>query len=343
MPVHPVMARVVHGRDMRGLMTEVTFIRQNLDKWYRMERVCERADKCAPDELAVAYDELTADLAFAQTHYPEARITSYLNDLALALHVQLYRRPPADWRSVWRFVCREVPVALYACRRYLLASLLVFAVGVAVGVISQLADEDFARVILGNGYVDMTLKNIEKGTPMAVYDGGNEADMFLGITLNNIWVALYIFASGVLTLLGTGILLLRNAVMLGSFQTFFFQHGVGWESVPAVWLHGTLEISAIIVAGGAGLALGTGWLFPGSYTRGEAFKRSARQALHLVVGMVPIFVAAAFIEGFFTRHTDWPLSLRLYVIGLSLAFIIFYVIVWPRRMALCVADGQKKI
>lgn len=314
-------------------MTEATFIRRNLSKWERMELTCLEAGNCDPDEIATTYDELTADLVFAQTHYPEARITDYLNDLALALHVRLYHRRTGAWRGAWTYVSREVPAALYACRRYLLASLIVFAVGVAVGIISQAADPSFARIILGDEYVEMTLRNIAKGEPMAVYSSANASDMFFGVTLNNIWVSLTTFASGLLTLFGTGLMLMGNAVMLGAFETFFFQKGVGWESLPAIWLHGTLEISAIIVAGGAGFALGTGWLFPGSYSRGEAFRRSAAQALRVVAGMVPIFVVAGFIEGFFTRHTEWPLALRLSVIGLSAAFIIFYIIVWPRRVA----------
>lgn len=314
-------------------MTEATFIRRNLTKWREIELVCNEATTCAPDELARTYEELTTDLVFAQTHYPEARITAYLNDLALALHVQLYRRRPVVWSGVWGFVRREVPLSLYACRPYLLASLIVFIVGVAIGVISQLGDPEFARAILGDSYVEQTLKNIAAGQPMAVYSSDSPTDMFLGITLNNIWVSLVTFASGVLTFFGTGVVLMSNAVMLGSFQTFMFQHAVGWTSVPAIWLHGTLEISAIIVAGGAGLALGTGWLFPGTYSRGEAFRRTARLALHVVVGMVPLFVVAGFIEGFFTRHTEWPLALRLSVIGLSLAFVVFYLIIWPRRVA----------
>lgn len=315
-------------------MTLETFIRQNLSRWRRAELLCDAAPlRTAPDEVAEAYEALTADLVYAQTHYPAEVLTQYLNDLALALQLKLNRRAPSRWRDVGRFVVHDVPEAVYACRRYLLASFVTFLIGVAIGVISQLADPDFARLILGDGYVDMTLDNIAKGTPMAVYDGGGRTDMFLSITFNNVGVALSTFAGGLLTLFGTGAMLLSNAVMLGSFQTFFFQHGAGWASVPAVWLHGTLEISAIIMAGGSGLALGTGWLFPGNLSRGEAFRRSARMALRVVAGLVPVFVVAAFIEGFFTRHTEWPLALRLTIIGLSLIFIILYFIVWPRHVA----------
>lgn len=320
-------------------MTEVSFIRHNIERWENMELVCENAATGSPDELAATYEELTADLAFAQTHFPDARITSYLNDLALAIHVQLYRRKPGSWKKVWEFVRYDVPQAMYEGRRYLLASLIVFLVGAAVGIISQLGEPDFARIVLGDYYVDMTLDNIEAGQPMAVYSGGGETDSFLSITWNNVGVAMMAFASGLLTLFGTGTLLIQNSVMLGSFQTFFFQQGVGIESVLAIWLHGTLEISSIVVSGGAGLMLGTGWLFPGTLKRKDAFQRSARQALRIVVGTVPIFVVAGFIEGFFTRHTEWPDGLRFAVIFLSAAFIYYYIIWLPKHLATSKKQG----
>ena len=119
--------------------------------------------------------------------------------------------------------------------------------------------------------------------------------------------------------------------MLGSFQTFFAQHDLLCESALAIWLHGTLEISAIIVAGAAGVAMGNGWLFPGTYPRLVSFRRGARRGLRIVVGTMPVFVVAAFIEGYFTRHTEWPDSLRLSIILSSLAFVIYYYIVLPKK------------
>ena len=72
-------------------MKEVTFIRRNIEKWKETEKVVERAASLSPDQLADAYTDLTADLAFAQTHFPTSRITIYLNNLASALHNEIYR------------------------------------------------------------------------------------------------------------------------------------------------------------------------------------------------------------------------------------------------------------
>ena len=122
-----------------------------------------------------------------------------------------------------------------------------------------MAEPDFCRIILGDGYVEQTLQNIQDGKPMAVYDGGAQGSMFLGITINNIGVAFRIFAMGLVSSVLSAILLFYNGIMLGCFETFFAQHALLTESLLAVFMHGTLEISAIIVAGAAGLALGNSW------------------------------------------------------------------------------------
>ncbi len=312
-------------------MKEVTFIRRNIDKWKEAEKVVEQATNLSPDRLADVYTDLTADLAFAQTHFPTSRISIYLNNLASALHNKIYQNKREKWTRIITFWTQEIPQIMYDARRELLVSFIIFTVSVLIGAVSAAGDLDFVRLILGNGYVDMTLDNIANGEPMAVYNGSSEVPMFLGITLNNIMVSFYCFAMGILTSFGTGYMLFNNGVMIGAFQMFFFQHGLLGESMLAIWLHGTLEIWSIIVAGAAGLALGNGWLFPGTYSRLESFKRGAKRGVKIVVGTIPIFIMAGFIESFITRHTELPDILRLGLILISLAFIIFYYIYLPNK------------
>ena len=313
-------------------MKEVTFIRQNIDKWHEAEATVESIADVLPTDLADVYIDISSDLAFAQTHYPESKITRYLNNLASALHNEVYRSRRQPWSRLLTFWTREMPTILWEARRELMVSLMVFVVSAAIGMLSQLLDPEFCRIILGDQYVDMTLQNIANGTPMAVYDGDPEDSMFGLITLNNVKVSFFAFVMGVFTSLGTGFILFQNGVMLGSFQTFFAQHGLLWESALAVWLHGTLEISAIIVAGAAGIAMGNSWLFPGTYPRLTAFRRGAKRGMKIVVGTVPVFILAGFIESFATRHVEWPAWLRLLIILASLAFVIYYFILLPRKM-----------
>jgi uncharacterized membrane protein SpoIIM required for sporulation len=308
---------------------EVTFIRQNIEKWRGYETIAEAPGISTPDEVADAYIDVTSDLAFSQTHYPRSRITLYLNNLASAIHNNIYRNKREPWTRIFTFWTQEVPLTMWQARSELRLSFVIFLCSALVGMVSQLIDPEFARLILGNSYVEMTIDNIENGEPMAVYDGSPEGVMFVGITMNNIYVSFIAFVMGIFTSFGTGFILFQNGVMIGAFQTFFAQYGLLAPSALAIWLHGTLEISAIIVAGAAGLAMGNGWLFPGTYKRLYSFRRGAKRGLKIVVGTVPLFVMAGFIESFFTRHTEWPDGLRLTIILLSLAFIIYYYIVLP--------------
>jgi uncharacterized membrane protein SpoIIM required for sporulation len=312
-------------------MKEVTFIRQNISKWRGAELVVETIGDTDATELADTYIDVTSDLAFAQTHYPESKITRYLNNLASALHNEIFRSHRYRWSRLLTYWTQDVPLTMWEARRELLLSFIVFTASVFIGFLSQLLDPEFCRIILGDRYVDMTLQNIASGEPMAVYSGNSEGTMFGSITMNNVMVSFVTFALGIFTSLGTGFKLFQNGVMLGSFQTFFAQHELLWESALAVWLHGTLEISAIIVAGAAGMAMGNGWLFPGTYPRITSFRRVARRGLRIVVGTVPVFIVAGFIESFFTRHTEWPDLLRLSIILCSLAFVIYYYIVLPKK------------
>ena len=318
-------------------MKEVSFIKHNIDKWKAMEETVDNAYGVSPDVLADAYQELTADLAFSQTHFPEARITVYLNNLASALHNEIYRNKREKRSRIITFWTREVPLTMWEARRLLLASFLIFVVSVVIGAISTMGDADFPRLIMGDGYVDMTLNNIERGEPMGVYGNSAEMPMFFQITLNNIMVSFRCFVAGLLTSFMTGFMLMQNGIMVGAFQAFFYQHGLLWESSMAIWLHGTIEISSIVVAGAAGLSLGNGWLMPGTYSRIESFRRGAKRGLKIVVGTVPLFIIAGFIESFVTRHTDLPDIVRLSIIVLSLIFVVGYFVVLPWRLY-----GRKK-
>lgn len=312
-------------------MKEILFIRNNIDKWRSVEELIDNVNFEMPDRLAEAYTDLTADLAFAQTHYPHSRITIYLNNLSSSLHNELYRNKREKWSRVLTFWTQEVPDVMWKERRLLLISFLIFMVSVLIGVLSTLGDASFPRLILGDGYMDMTFENIAKGKPMGVYGSEEESVMFLGITLNNIMVSFNIFVSGVLTSFMPGYQLFQNGIMVGCFDTFFYQHGLLGESLLATMLHGTLELSAIVVAGAAGLAMGNGWLFPGTYSRIVSFQRGAKRGMKIVVGTVPLFILAGFIESFITRHTEINDFVRLTVILLSLCFVIFYFIYLPYK------------
>ena len=314
-------------------MLESVFIKQNISKWHQYEDVLTFGVEQTPTEISEMYLDLSSDLAFAQSHYPNAEITSYLNDLTLKLHNVVYKEKHENWRRIITFWTREVPEIIWRERRSLLISLIVFLVSVAIGAFSTMHDDNFVRLIMGDEYVDMTIENINKGKPMDVYANDLETASFAGIMFNNVRVSFLAFAFGIFTSLAVGYFLFSNGVMIGSFFAFLYSQGVFAQSWPTVMLHGTLELSAIVIAGGAGIAFGNGWLFPGSYSRLTSLKLSAKRGLKIIIGTIPVFVLAAFIEGFFSRHFEWPLTLKYLIIGVSALFVIFYYVVYPYLLA----------
>ncbi len=311
-------------------MREAQFLKQNADKWKSYE--AEVASHVSADVLAERFIELTDDLSYSKTFYPDSNTTKYLNGLASKFHQKIYRNKIEDKSRIWWFWQYELPFLFRQYHKQFLYAFAFFMLFCAMGALSAKYDENFIRLILGDAYVNMTNANIEKGDPFGVYKHSGQMEMFLGIAFNNIRVSFIAYVMGATWCVGTIWLLLSNGLMLGSFEYFFFSKGLGFKSILVVFIHGTLEIWAIVIAGAAGMILGTSILFPGTYSRGVSFIRGGKDGLKIVIGLVPVFLAAAFLEGFVTRYTDMPVWMSMSILGLSLLFIIWYFIIYPIRL-----------
>lgn len=249
--------------------------------------------------------------------------------LLVALLVgSLFIAPLAN-ANIRHFFLLSLPLEMYRSQKQLLTAFLFFSIAILIGVVSSHIDPEFSRVILGDGYVDMTIDNINEGDPMAVYKQQQETSMFMGITQHNIRVAFFTFILGVLFSVGTAFFLTFNGIMLGAFQHFFYLKGLFLTSFLTIWIHGALEISAIIIAGCAGMVMGNGLLFPKTLTRQQSFQINARRGMKILLGTVPIFIVAGFLEGFVTRLTDMPDILKWAIILFSFAFIVGYFVIYP--------------
>ncbi len=321
-------------------MREAAFVKSNYQRWKDFEDLLEGNAESPPDHLASLYLQVTDDLAFAQTQYPSSRTTLYLNELATKAHRAIYINKKEDRNRLSRFWWYELPLEIARSRKELTYSFIIFITAALIGGVSAANDDTFVRLILSDAYVNQTLANIESGDPMAIYKSMGPTNMFFLITFNNIYVSMLTFLWGgingfplfLLVSFGTGVSLVYNGIMLGSFQYFFYEHDLLWTSVLTIWIHGVLEISAIIIAGGAGLVMGNALLFPGTYSRLYSFKKGAARGLKIVIGLIPIFITAGFLEGFVTRHTEWHWSVKLCIITLSLGFILYYFIWYPAKV-----------
>lgn len=309
-------------------MKEIVFLKQRNEKWQQFEELLKERH-ANPRRIAELFLEVTDDLSYARTRYPNSKTTQYLNGLAARIHQEIYKNKKENRSRIILFWLKEVPDCMLKHRKYAALSFLLLLMGVAFGFISEWQNENFVRVILGDNYVDDTLERIRNGNPLGIYGEGGSTTMFWAITLNNIYVSFRIFAFGLLFTVGCGYQLFFTGMMIGAFHGLFFHYDLLLKSLSVVWIHGTLEISAVIIAGTAGIILGNGLLYPGTFSRLESFKRNAKESLKILLGTTPIFIIAGFLESFVTRHTDMPVWLSIAIIALSFIFIIGYFFIFP--------------
>jgi len=314
-------------------MREVAFIKQNKDKWLSFEKAIFGKTLKNPDELASLYIHLMNDLSYAQTYYPKSKTIKYLNHLATKAFQKIYKTKREDTHRFVHFWKVEVPLLVFEHRRYVGYAFLIFGTFVAMGVLSAAYDDSFVRLILGDHYVNMTLENIDNGDPVAVYKSGSNWGSFVGITINNLYVGISSFIFGVFGGFGTAYYLLQNGIMLGAFQYFFYENEVFWESVRGIWIHGAMEIFAIVIEAAAGLLLGASILFPKTYSRLISFKMGVKDGVKILISTFPFTLSAGFLEGFITRYSNvMPNWLSVGIILLTLSIISYYYLIYPFRL-----------
>ena len=316
-------------------MKETKFIEQNKDKWKRFEQLYESKSN-DPEELSELYMDITDDLSYAQTFYRRRTVRVYLNKLAQKVYTGVHKQKGESFKrfiDVWRV---SLPLEIYRSRKSLLLALVAFLVYSLIGVITTVIDPEFPRVVLGDYYVNITLENIQEGNPLKIYEDDDQLAMFVRITTNNMKVAFLTFFVGFFFTIGTHLLMFYNGVMLGSFQYFFYTKGLLITSFLGIWIHGAFEISAIVLAAGAGITAGNGLLFPKSYTRLQSLQLSTKRGLKIMMSLVPFIIAAGFLESYVTANyqvlPEWSKwALILFSFGIILFFYVFYPIYVARK------------
>ncbi len=325
-------------------MKETKFIEQNKKKWAEFEDLSRSKHKDS-NLYSKLYIQITDDLSYARTFYSNRSVRVYLNNLAQDIFHKIFSRNRKKQSVLKDFWMEDLPSIMYHHRLELLISFLVLIVSIAIGLLTYQNDPAFATKILGDGYVQMTAENIAKKDPMAVYKQSGPIEMFIRIVLNNLMVDIRTFFSGLIFSIGSVLVLLYNGLMLSAFQFYFIKRGLFWDLFLAVWLHGTLEISAMVICGAAGIVLGKGIVFPGTFSRTQAFFSSAQRATKIFFSVLPITFAAGIIESFLTRYTQAPDILRLALILISLFFILGYYVYLPwlkkRNGTLRILEAEK--
>lgn len=320
-------------------MREALFIKKNADKWNEYQH----SPTDNPDETADRFITLIDDLSYAKTFYPKSKVTRWINGIAAGIYQSIYRNKKEKYSRIFQFWKYELPLLFRRYHRIFLFTTVLFILFVAVGVFSSIYNPEFIRGVLGDDYVNMTEDNIAKGDPFGVYKDDNPFTMFVQIGFNNIKVAFLTFIGGFTLGYATLRLMWSNGLMLGTFQYMFFSKGLGAKSILVIWVHGTLEISAIIIAATAGFILASGILFPGTYSRLRSFQRGAKDAAKILICLVPVFIVAAFFESYVTHlmsqtfdkdnnNAGLPVWVSVLILVSSLSFILWYFVILPIRL-----------
>jgi len=303
------------------------WIQKRRPHWDRLASLLGQADasglgqlsRAELEELALLYRQVAADLSVLRQDTTARTYATHVNQLLARAHHIIYSGRKTNLRSVFRYLRDEYPAVFQRQVRYVAASLLVSLAWALLGVVLTSARPEFMRHFVGPGMI-ATMERHEMWTESIVSVAPMETSR---IMTNNLSVSFVTFAGGILFGLGTFYLLFVNGIMLGVIGAACHQYGMSVALWSFVAGHGSLELPAILIAGGAGFRLGHAMLFPGSLKWKDSVARGGVEAAKLVSGIIPMLVVAGCIEGFFSP-SHVPAALKFAVGGVLFTLLLLW-------------------
>ena len=276
------------------------FLESRLGKWKRLEELTARVSRLRLKSLSGEevrefgrlYRRTAADLAIAREEVSDQRLVNYLNHLVGRAHGAIYRSESSGFGVFITFLRYEFPAVFRKTFRYTLTAFLTLMLAAVFASAACFLDEGFADRIAPQLRQDIIqhhnwTESVNKSNPLAS----------TSIQTNNITVTFYAFAGGVLAGIGTLWVLASNGLLLGMVISLCFRYRF-WEIPIFISAHGVIELTAIFIAGGAGLLIGKALLMPGDLRRIDALVTNGQLAIKLILGCVPMLLTAGLIEGF---------------------------------------------
>jgi len=310
-------------------MIPARWIEKRKPYWNRLENILDLSGKrgiaALPyrelQELALLYRQVAADLAKVREDPVSRRLSAYLNQLLARAHNLIYMGRRSSPRGIFPFYGRIFPGIFRGTIDYTALAVALFAAGALIGLLASLADPAFERFFLGPAMVE-TIERHKMWTHSIVAIKPLAAS---GIMTNNLAVSFAAFAFGITGGLGTIYLLMTNGLLMGVISAACWQAGMSFQLSEFVAPHGVLELPAVFIAGGAGLLLARGLLFPGNLPRRYSLVLYGGQAARLILGIVPILVIAGLIEGFISP-SELPAIAKFALAGTMAALLAIYLI-----------------
>lgn len=275
------------------------------------------------------YRQTAADLAVIRQDPSSLHFARYLNQLMGRAHNIIYAGHRANYGAILSFFYRDYPAAFRRNLKYIAASLLIFIVGAVAGTALTFQDPDFQSQILGPKIIE-DIQHHEMWTQSIVSVKPTTSS---AIMTNNLTVSFMAFAAGITAGLGTLYMMFFNGLMIGVVGSACYMAGMSLKLWSFVAPHGVLELPAIFIAGGAGLKIAQGLLFPGVLPRKESLAQAGKEATTLVLGVIPLLIVAGIIEAF-VSPTGIAVWLKFSLAGGLFTLLVVYL------FGLSMKDGQ---
>jgi len=277
-------------------------------------------------EFGLLYRQVAADLSAVRSDQASRTLEEYLNQLLSRAHNRIYSGRKSGVGAVVRFMAEEYPRVFRRLFPYVLTSLLIFLAGAALGTLLTLSRPEFMRLFLGPAMLQ-TIDRHQMWTHSLL---SMKPQASSAILTNNIGVCFVTFAGGIVGAFGTIFLLFNNGLQMGVISTACARAHMALDLFSFVSAHGALELPSIFIAGGAGLRLGAGLLFPGMLTRRDSLAMGAKEAIRLLAGVVPLLVVAGILEAFLSP-SDAPVGVKFAVGAVLLTGLGFWLVEGGRR------------
>lgn len=282
--------------------------------WDRMAALLDRAGtsgirSLSAEELqetALLYRQIASDLSALRLDGTARNLQSQLNSLLVRGHNLIYSERRRGIGQIWRFFRFEYPPLFRRLLPYTLASLLLLVGGSAIGALLAAFRPEFVTHLLGP---DM-LASIEQHKMWTLSINSMAPAASSGIMTNNLGVTFAAYALGITAGIGTIYMIGWNGILLGVIAVACARHQMSVALWSFVVPHGSLELPSIVIAGGAGLRLAAGLLFPGMYSRAHSIAAAGAESARLVAGIIPLLIVAGTFEGFFSPSTSVPVAVK---------------------------------
>ena len=277
--------------------THQAFWKTLSDLLARAERDIRQLSPRDIEHMGQLYRIATSDLALAQRDFPRHPVTKYLNQLVARGHAVIYRSEPLVGSRLQGFITRDFPRVYREMLPFTLAATLLFWMPALLAFVLVLVEPDASRWLLPEQAQSLRA-TIEEGQLWTDIPLGERPYTSAFIMRNNIQVAFLAFGGGLLAGLYTTWIMVFNGLLFGGMMGLTGHYGLGFDLATFVIGHGVIELSVIMMAGGAGLMLGWAILRPGLLRRADAIRVAASRSVLIVIGCVPLLVIAGTIEGF---------------------------------------------